>query len=248
MPMGMKIVALVPYRFDADHLDDLHRNLKGFADEVITVNDAAGDLMKDEGRFRTGMLELAKQAHADYVTFIDPDERVERSAAKKLRALVEQHAGENVLYQFRLREMYTPNKYRIDGVWGQKTKVMLFPLREENEYSKAVLHWPRHPINGGFKVLETGLNVYHLKHIRPELRRHRKELYLMLDPANQSNGAAGYKYLDDETGMELQKIPLGRGYAPKYRNYALADGFFDLNSFNSDRARPAPAREAPPAG
>lgn len=223
----VRIVALVSYKYDEDYLADLKGNLDGLVDEVILRYDDDGSFWKHEGQYRKDMLAQAQRAGADYVIVIDPDERLERSARRKLRQLAEEHHGEKVLFELNFRELYAPNKYRVDGLWGRKSRVMLFPLRPDNVYSDAKLHAPRQPLNSDYTTIATGLNVYHLKHIEPQLRSHRKQIYNKLDPEGALNGDAGYDYLDDETGMELVRIPLGRGYAPRYRQYRIDPAIFD---------------------
>lgn len=224
--MDKKVVAVVSYRFDKDYLEDLKKNISPLVDEVIVSYDIDGLLWKDEGKYRSEMIKKAEKAGADYVLVIDPDERLEKRAVKTIRKLIGKYDGQKVLFKFNYRELYQPNKYRIDGIWGRKERVMVFPLLPDNKYSTDKLHTPHQPINDDFKTIDTGLNVYHLKHIKAELRKNRKEIYNKLDPDHKYNGSAGYDYLDDETGMQLEKIKFSRRYLPKYRDYKVDEGLF----------------------
>ena len=223
----MKVIATVSYKYDGDYLDDLKENIKDIADEVILKFDEKGIFLKNAGKYRAEMFRRAERAGADYILAIDPDERFEKGAARKIKKLLKKYYGQKVLFKFHFREMYTPNSYRVDGIWGGKEREMIFSVFPDNIYSDAKLHEPRYPINDDYKWIRTGLNVYHLKCIKPELRKHRKELYKKLDPESKWNGGTGYDYLDDETGIGLKKVPFWRMYKPKYRDYKIDERIFN---------------------
>jgi hypothetical protein len=223
----VKIVAATWYKYDRDYLGDWRRNLSDLCDDFLTIEDTDGGLMYDEGRYREDLLAQAKEMGADWVAVIDPDERLEKSAARKIKEIINGHDGEKAMLQLHFRELYTPNKYRIDGEWGKKIRVPIFPLLEDNIYSDQRIHTPKHPLNGDYKVIDTGLNIYHLKHIVPELRKHRRDLYSKLDPTHEYQ-SIGYDYLNDETGMELRRIAFRRMYRPRYREYKMDNGIFEI--------------------
>lgn len=102
----------------------------------------------------------------------------------------------------------------------------VFPLLEDNVYSDADLHMPKQPLNAGYRTVDTGINIYHLKHINPALRAQRRDLYEHLDPNHQYQ-SIGYDYLTDETGLSLSKIPWHRMYWPLYHEYHIDDEVFD---------------------
>lgn len=102
----------------------------------------------------------------------------------------------------------------------------MFPLRDDNIFSNARLHTPRQPLNQDYEIINTSLNIYHMKHIKPELIQHRCDLYTKLDPDWQFN-AVGYDYLTDETGMQLTVIESNRTYLPPYRDYQMDKAIFD---------------------
>ncbi|MCL1877062.1 hypothetical protein FWF74_03455 [Candidatus Saccharibacteria bacterium] len=229
----MKVIATVSYKYDGDYLDDLKENIKDIADEVIIKFDEKGIFLKGAGEYRAEMYRQAEQAGADYILVIDPDERLEKKSAVKIRKLLEKYYGQRVSFEFNFREMYTPTSYRIDGIWGEKKREMIFSVFPDNVYPDVKLHEPRCPVNDDCKRIKTGLNVYHLKHIKPELRKHRKELYKKLDPKSKWNGDAGYDYLDDEIGMKLKKVPSRRMYKPVYRDYKIDEEIFNITRFDT---------------
>jgi hypothetical protein len=69
----------------------------------------------------------ARTIGADWVLAVDPDERFARRAAGPIRwrTLIKR----NIVYGFNFREVYTPTTYRVDGIWGEKVRWNLFPLR-----------------------------------------------------------------------------------------------------------------------
>lgn len=223
----VKVVALIPYKFDADYIPDLKKNLEGLVDDYIIQFDKDGDLMKNEGKYRTAMIHEAEKKGADWVVLLDPDERFERDAVKKVRQWLESYTGEKVMFEFNFRELYSPDQYRMDGVWNEKKRIPVFPILPENKYSEAKIHAQKHPLNDDYRVINTGLNIYHLKHIRPELRQQRRDLYNKLDP-ERKNQPLGYDYLVDESGMQLKKIDRTRMYSPNYRNYKIDSDIYKI--------------------
>jgi hypothetical protein len=223
----LKVIAVISYKYDEDHLEDLSQNLSGLADEIIFIFDSNGDLLRNEGAYREGLVRKAEQGGADYMIAIDPDERFERRTAARMRKLMKKYRGQRVFFEFNYREMYSPKKYRFDGIWGTKTRIMIFPLFEDNVYSDARLHSPHQPLNTEYKSIHTGLNVYHLKHIRSDLRENRRDTYKSLDPTGKYN-PPGYDYLDDNTGLRLKRIGMRRSYLPRYRHYEIDPAIFDI--------------------
>ena len=120
-----------------------------------------------------------------------------------------------VLWTFECREMFTPEQYRIDGLWGQRQRIRLFPCLPGMEPDDRTFHgsWTRN----GLKLpqRQSGLNFYHLRMASPLRRRLRRDLYAHLD-ATRANQALGYDYLDDERGKEVCAIPDMRAYSPRY--------------------------------
>lgn len=225
----MKIAGLTFFRFDKDYLEDWKRNLNPLCDGFIAIYDKDGGFMYDEGHYRQKLYQRAFDEGYNWAVVLDPDERIETRGAKRLRKIIKkiEQDDKKVMFKVAYRELYSPKCYRVDGIWGNKERICVFPLLDSNVYSDASLHMPKHPLNEDYEIIDSGINVYHLKHIDPRLRVQRRNLYNKLDPEHQFQ-EIGYDYLTDETDIQLEKIPLGRRYAPKYRHYLMDDALFDL--------------------
>ncbi|MGL4387712.1 hypothetical protein [Snodgrassella alvi] len=224
-----KITAITYYRFDEDYLLDYQKNLKHLCDNFLIVKDTEGGLMHNEGKYRQRLYQQAFEQGTRWAVVLDPDERLEKRAIKILKNLINNSEAENIkcIFQFNYREMYSPNEYRCDGIWNEKKRVAIFPLLKDNIYSDASLHMPKHPLNSDFKIIDTGLNIYHLKHIIPTLRKQRRDLYEKLD-SNHIYQKIGYDYLIDESDLQLTKVPWRRRFVPKYRDYQINDGIYTI--------------------
>lgn len=148
-----------------------------------------------------------------WVLCCDPDERFEIRFLKRMREMTQ--SGERKAYGVHFRELHDNKKtYRVDGVWGGKTKFILFPLKEDMQFDKVYTF--RHHIHWFYnEMLEcmslTDYNLYHLKMLKKEDRIKRADLYNALDP-NLKIQPIGYDYLFDEEGMELRKIRFSERY------------------------------------
>lgn len=213
--MNKKLFAVFAYRFDAQLIPDLIQNLD-FVDGFIIHDDRASKAKwYHEGNIRNALIEKARKAGADWVICVDPDERFERSAGKKIRKLIE--TDKNIIYGFHFRELWEPYKYRYDGVWGKKAKFVLFPLKDGQRFDNYKLHSNWNPINEEYERELTSLNLYHLKNIDPRNRVDRAKLYNDLDPDKKMQ-TIGYDYLADETGLKLKSVSLTRRYFPAYND------------------------------
>ena len=114
-------------------------------------------------------------------------------------------------YAVRLRELWdAPDQYRSDGVWGRKGPARLFRLHRDAEVDAREPHASKAPL--GVRAAWADLEVYHLRMIRPEDRRERRERYERLDPEARWQPNEGYAYLTDERGLELSPVRRARGY------------------------------------
>jgi hypothetical protein len=77
------------------------------------------------------------------------------------------------------------------------------------------LHGQWGPLNArvGGAYVPADITIYHLRMIREEDRRARRDRYLQLDPDRRWQ-SIGYEYLTDEEGLRLERLPEGRGYLP----------------------------------
>ena len=223
----MKIVAVSYYKFDEDYLEDYKKNLSSLVDDFLLIEDKDGGFMYDEGKYRKRLIDGAKEMGADWVVVLDPDERLEKNAARKIKKMINKYHGKKVMFQLNFKELYLPRMYRIDGIWGKKNRIPIFPLLNDNVYSDKKIHTPKYPINKGYRIIKADINIYHLKHIKPELRKQRKDLYNKLDP-NHKYQRIGYDYIDNEDGAKFAKIMPWRMYKPKYRDYKIDKGVFEI--------------------
>ena len=209
------VVAIFSFRYDAHLVPDLIENLRPIVDGFIAYDDRGATLpYSDERPRKAALLEAAGDMGARWVLHVDPDERLERAASARMPIMTS--GIEPVIWKFRLREMYTPQAYRADGIWRSKMISCLFPLLEGQAFSDAPLHGQRCPLNPEYETRDSGLNLYHLKMIAPERRLARRDLYKALDPHNAYQ-KIGYDYLGDEAGLVLKKISSSRRYWPVHR-------------------------------
>jgi hypothetical protein len=210
-----KLVAAFSFRYDLSLIGDYLINLGDCIDDFVAWDDRQQTGMwSHEGELRAKLRELAMEKKPDWLLMTDPDERLEQSAGKRIRKLIQAKAKK--VYGFHFRELWTPVQYRMDGVWGGKMKWVLFPVLPGQEFMNLAVHCQSPPMNPEYARITTGLNLYHLKMIDPQNRMDRKGLYNVLDPERKIQ-AIGYDYLTDETNMRLETIPEGREYYPAYK-------------------------------
>jgi hypothetical protein len=224
-----KIVAVFSYRYDQHLVPDLIANLDPVVDGWIAYDDRASDgIFSSEPRRRLALIAAAYEAGADWVLAMDPDERLENAVAGRIGRLIS--GSRQVAWGFRCREMYTPASYRIDGAWGQKMQHRLFGAYHPDRYRSKDLHGAWFPDDIGFRLKDSGLNLYHLKMIEPKRRAARRDLYNRLDPDRRLQ-RIGYDYLADETGMIVEAVPAGREYFPAHAD----DGGLWMADLSSNR-------------
>ena len=206
----MKLVACYSYRYDKKYIPGMLKNLD-FVDEFISHDDSLNPaLWYHEGRVRNRLIRKAKQAGADWILGIDPDERFEKKAGDIIRKLIE--VKKKIVYAFPFKELWdAPDQFRNDGIWGQKLKPILFPVYGSQRFENIPIHSRWHPLNPQYKVVRTDVILYHLKSIKFHDRKKRRSIYLQVD-----GGKSKYNYLDkDGENKVLYKIPKGRGYYPE---------------------------------
>lgn len=209
-----RIIAIFSFRYDHHLVPDLLANISPVVDGWVAYDDrGANEPFSDESWRRGRLIERARELGADWVLGIDPDERLETGAAQTVRDVTMRITRS--VFTFRLRELYTPDRYRVDGVWGQKLRPRLFPLLDGQVFSDAPLHAPWHPQEGGYEFRHLDVNLYHLKMIQAERRDARAALYRTLDPECRFQ-EIGYEYLADDSDMLLESIPTGREYFPRH--------------------------------
>ncbi|CDX31784.1 conserved hypothetical protein [Mesorhizobium sp. SOD10] len=209
-----KIVAVFSYRYDQHLVPDLIANLAPVVDGWVAYDDRASEgLFSSEPQRRRALIAAAHEAGADWVLAMDPDERLENAVAGRIGRLIS--GSRRIAWGFRCREMYTPASYRVDGPWGQKMQHRLFGAYPPERYRSKDLHGAWFPDDIGFRLEDSGLNLYHLKMIEPKRRTARRDLYNRLDPDRRLQ-QIGYDYLADESGIVLEAVPKGREYFPAH--------------------------------
>lgn len=214
-----RCIAVFSFRYDAQLVPALIENLRPVVDGWISWDDrnATSSYTGDTDR-RKLLIQAAYDAGAQWVLAMDPDERLERSAAAIVPRLIRSPLA--AAWSFRLRELYAPDVYRVDGIWGEKRQSRLFrlfdhqfPIAEKGSFETAQLHQPWVSSRRGLRHSE--LNLYHLKMITPERRQARSALYSALDPQGRYQ-KIGYDYLADDSDAVMERIAPGREYLPPH--------------------------------
>lgn len=220
----MKLAAVYARRHEPQWLiDDMRRNL-GWVDELIELDDRdrpADQTWGHEGTMRARQRQMAVDAGADWVLVVDPDERLEDRAARVVRALMQQYRGRPVVLRLRLRELFAPDAYRVDGRWDRYWRGRLYPVRDDSVMSGKAIHCPPCPIN--HPRVPVDVNLYHLKMVEPANRAARALAYAGAE-AQHGHPGRDWSRLTAGRGMVLRKIPPGRQFSPGYsRPYVIGD-------------------------
>jgi hypothetical protein len=220
----MKVAAVYARRHEPQWLiDDLRTNLAPFAGTILELDDRgrpADQAWAHEGQLRARQRQMALESGADWVLIIDPDERIEDRAAAALHPQMRKLRGQRVILLLRLRELFAPDRYRVDGKWGMYRRGRLYPLHEGQIMSTKPIHAPPCPVKDHRRV-PVDVNLYHLKMIEPQNRPARAAAY---SGAEQQAGVAARRWgqMTRSRGMVLQGIPAGRRFSPPYtRPYVI---------------------------
>lgn len=213
-PGAPLVIAVFSFRHDAHLVPDFLENIRPFVHGYVSWDDRnATEELSSEPVRRNRLLTEARKMGAQWILSCDPDERIAANLSRRLPEMLAM--GEGILWNFPMLEMFTPYSYRIDGIWGRKQRVLLFPIRAVRKDLTAGLHGSWVKEREGFRVLDAGVNVYHLRMATPERRKLRRELYATADPTRQFQ-RIGYDYLDDDRDMVLERIPEGRAFKPAF--------------------------------
>lgn len=224
MSGDVRIVATYARRDEPDSLvDGLHENLAPWVSDIIPVQVPRTGPWGHEGELRQRQRDLVSKLAPDHrggvwVLFIDPDERLEDTAATIVPAALAAGARRDV-YGFPLREMWTPTAYRVDSGWAdKKPRRRLYHLRPGQTFVNKPIHCGIVPTNRVRERVTLPVNLYHLKGIEPGNRVERARAYVDSDPLyqHQRRASQDWSFLYDETGLVLETIPEGRGFSPPY--------------------------------
>ncbi len=208
-----KVVAVFCYRYDASLVPDLIANITPFVHAIVALDDRdATEAITPEPPRRAALHAAARAAGADWIFAADPDERYE-PALERLMPVLTRPRARPVLWRFRTREMFTLTDYRTDGVWGGKHKVILYPAATTHNTAAEAQHgaWVRR--DPSWVYLDSGLNLYHLRHISDRRTRHRRDTWAAADPLRLWQ-TIGWDYLSDTRAARFDTVPPDRRFRP----------------------------------
>ncbi|MDZ4134706.1 MAG: glycosyltransferase, partial [Paracoccaceae bacterium] len=209
-----KVIAVFAYRYDADLVPGLIENVTPSIHGWAALDDrTAVSALGNEPDRRNALLRAARAMGADWILAADPDERYEAALRDRIGDLT--GADDRTLWHFNFRELFDPAQYRVDGLWGGKRQMRLFPIGAARSEVTIGLHGSWVSDATGYHHCNSDVNLYHLRPISALRRKHRRETYAAADPGRLFQ-RVGYDYLDDERGMVLDPIPAGRHYTPPY--------------------------------
>ncbi len=235
-----RILALLTFHNEMRHLPGYFHNVAPHVDGIVALDDGSTDgsgnfvsqqpcvlqLIRlasrtphvwDEPRNRRLLVEAALRHNAEWILVVDADERLETGFRKRADAEIARAGREGTMaYRVTLRELWNgQDRYRADGIWGQKLPPRLFRARRDHQFDDRPFHGYWAPLNsqsnGDYPSAD--LIIYHLRMIEPGERAARRRRYQALDPNNECQ-TIGYDYMTDETGLLLETLPTGREYEP----------------------------------
>jgi len=235
-----RLLALLPFRDEMRFLPGLFENLAGQVDGVIALDDQSRDDSRafvesqpltidlltapggteagmEDGRRHVMLIDAVWDHDPDWLLGIDADERVEREFRQRAKVEISRSeaSGEAALW-IPFRELWDSyDRFRVDGIWGDKRKACLFRADRDHVVDDRPLHsiWAPWPPASGGDYRTADLRLYHLRMVLAADRQARADRYRHLDP-DRDWQAIGYDYLVDEEGLELEQIEPGRGYLP----------------------------------
>ncbi|APE43916.1 hypothetical protein BOO69_11225 [Sulfitobacter alexandrii] len=215
-PGSPMVIAAFSFRYDAHLVDGLLENIGPAIHGYVAWDDREADLLdlfSEETSRQSALFNKARSLGADWIFAVDPDERFEDGLAYQIGPMTKDFGP--VLWTFECREMFSPDSYRTDGVWGLRQRIRLYPCLPGMEPQRQRFHgsWTRNAL--GLHQRQSRLNFYHLRMATPLRRKMRRDLYAKLD-ADRSSQPLGYDYLDDDRGQVLETIPADRSFSPAH--------------------------------
>jgi hypothetical protein len=235
----VRLIAVAPIRDEMPVLPAFLRNVGSQVDGIVVYDDGSSDgsgnwlaaqpdvlevlrappdrVRWDERRLTPALVEAALRHGADWILWTEADLRLERDFRARAERVIRRgrRLGYSA-YSLTLRELWdSPDRYRADGVWGEKQRALLFRARADHAFDDRELHSTHAPLQA--KILNVfpraNLLAYHLGMIGKPDREERRRKYESLDPEARWQPRSGYAYLTDEQGLELRKVPRSRRYS-----------------------------------
>lgn len=226
-----RLFALLSVRDGMRYLPGYVANVSPHVDGIVALDDASSDgsaefladservveLIRHREDRRVGemvrhraLVEAALRHGADWALALDADERVERAfRARAERVIARGRLLRLTAFSVRIRELWDAHdRYRADGIWGEKRHVRLFGLRADHVFDTAPYHGQKAPLQAvPFRLAD--LIVYHLGMLTADDRSARRARYETVDPDRRWQ-RIGYAYLTDPTGLRLAPVPRRR--------------------------------------
>jgi hypothetical protein len=233
-----RLLALLAVRDDERFLPGYLANVAPHVDGIVALDDGSTDgsfellaasplvlevlrvpadrpAWDEIGNYRR-LLAAAMGHEPDWILSLDADERLERRFRDRALRAIERggllRIGGLAMH---LREVWDdPEMVRVDGRWGKKRVARLFRPCHPCTLDGRALHASKIPLERRWlnRLPTADLIVYHLRMLEPADRARRRGRYEQLDPTARFQPDLGYRYLTDETGLVLQRIPPTRMY------------------------------------
>jgi hypothetical protein len=234
----VRLLAALAARNEREQLPAWMRNVGPQVDGIVALDDGSTDgtaewlaereevveLIRvppdrpiwDEVANHHRLVEAAYRHGAEWLVCVDADERLERQFRPRAEAVIRRGSPLGFdAYHLRLRDLWDSREhYRVDGIWGSKRVGRLFRVREDPPLDDRVLHSVKVPLDArraGRWLPLAAIELYHLGMLTAAQRSARREKYERLDPDHRWQ-SIGYRYLTDENGLRLRRIPARRGF------------------------------------
>lgn len=252
---GHRLVCLLPVRNGAQDLAGYLESVERFADSVIALDDGStdgtaeilerSDLVEavlrnppregyagwDDARNRARVLDEALARGADWVLWLDADERIDAEDGAALRSFVQREAVSGMAYGFRVFRMIGGlDRYDEAGLWVYR----LFAPEPGQELPRRRLHLVPVPTSiPRADYRRTTLRIQHLANVTSARRLQRLAKYEQADPDRRyqrdysrllRTSAETKPWRRRPPGLPVLADPLNRGAAAMVELEELAPG------------------------
>lgn len=172
------------------------------ADEIIRLD---GQPWNDFGN-RLMLLARAAASGCDWVLWLDEDDVLSPEITKAaIQGMVSSCEVDGIIaVRFRVREMWNQTHWRIDGLFANKSRIVL----QKNPLLLTSVTWKNPwnphamPVQEGLEF-QSGWELFHWGMSTPELRAARVAKHEKSDPDRKWQ--ADYSYIENSDGLELVK-------------------------------------------